>query len=174
MAVADSASTILSAIAVLTCAATVVGIVGYFWATQSQSDTNISAGKPESEQSTSFNSWTVWVRAWRRVYTTCIIICVITSIAWMLIPSKKEMIVIIAGGAIGNFVTTDSSSKAIPAELTKYVRNYLVKESAELDIETKKELGLATPKETLIDKIKDLSKEEIIKQLQSDTTVIVK
>lgn len=112
-------------------------------------------------------------RWYHRFWYTSLVIGLLGWSLYVLTPSKKDMIVIIAGGSIGNFVTTDSSAKAIPAELTKYVRNYLKKETSDMDIETKKELGLATPKETLIDKIKDPSKEEIIKRLQSDSTVVV-
>lgn len=119
------------------------------------------------------------IRAWKKarfhvskLFYTMLTLSLITWLGYIFTPTKRDALIIVAGGAVGNFITTDSSSKAIPAELTKYVRNYLKNEAEDLDTETKEELGLATPKESLINKAKNMTKEEIITFLQTDTTVV--
>lgn len=94
--------------------------------------------------------------------------------AWTLLPTKKDALIIIVGGSVGNFVTSDSSSAKIPGDLTKLLHTYMQNEINDLDSDTKKQLGLQSPKDRLIDKAKDLTKDEIIKLLKSDTSVQVK
>jgi hypothetical protein len=170
MSVADSVSTILGHVAVWMCVFGVACTIGYFLSSNALAE-HAQRGGPEN-QSTSYNEWLPWHRAWKRGFTITWVTAVICLISWAFIPSKKQMIVIIAGGAIGNFVTTDSSSRAIPGELTRYVRNYLKNEADDLDVKTKEELGLATPKESFLNKAKNMTKEQVIEYLKNDTTVI--
>jgi len=78
------------------------------------------------------------------------------------IPRKKDMILIIAGGAATEFVTTDSSAKALPAELTNYLRVEIQKMTTEAGVEMRKALNTPTVRDTLLDK----SKEELIELLE--------
>lgn len=93
---------------------------------------------------------------------------------WSILPSKKDALVIIVGGTVGNFVTTDSSSAKIPADLTRYLHNYMQREISNLDSETKKDLGLETPKDKFLEKVKQMSKDEVIKLIQSDSTIQIR
>jgi hypothetical protein len=79
---------------------------------------------------------------------------------------------IIAGGSVGSFITSDSSSRALPADLTKYLHLKLNAELNDLGTETKKELGVQTKKDEFMDKVKSFTKDEIIEYLQKDTTII--
>jgi hypothetical protein len=89
-------------------------------------------------------------------------------------PSKTDSLVIICGGAVGNFITSDSSSAKIPADLTRYLHMSFEKEIKDLDSDTKAQLGLQTPKEKFTDKLQDMTKDQIIEYLKNDTTVSVK
>lgn len=83
-------------------------------------------------------------------------------IFWLLIiltPTRKDMIIIIAGGAVGEFVTSDSSAQKLPADITRFLRGEILKATAELSDEAKQSIGI----ETEADKIKKLSKEELEK-----------
>lgn len=115
--------------------------------------------------------WSDWERASRKAYLIVLIPFFISIFSWMLVPSKRDMMVIVAGGSIGNFVSSDSSSRAIPAELTRYVRNYLKKEADDVDSDLKQELNLETPKDKLIRNVKDMTKEQIIEYLKTDTSL---
>lgn len=119
------------------------------------------------------------VMRWRkfvgRFYWTAQIICVITWLGWVFTPTKKDCMLIVAGGAVGNFITTDTSSKAIPADITRFLHLSLNKEIDDLQKEVKtdirKELGVQTQKEIFIEKAEKLTKEQLIEYLKNDTTI---
>lgn len=116
--------------------------------------------------------FTEWEKGTKRVYFIFTITFLFSITLWTFTPSKKDMMLIIAGGAVGNFITSDSSSRALPADLTKYLHLKLNAELEDLGSATKKELGLQTKKEELIDKVKDFSKEQLIEYLKNDTTLV--
>lgn len=84
---------------------------------------------------------------------------------------------IVAGGAVGNFITTDTSSRAIPADITKFLHLSLNKEIDDLQKEVKtdirKELGVQSEKDKFIEKVEKLSKEQLIEFLKNDTTISI-
>lgn len=118
------------------------------------------------------NAFNTWEKGSRRVFYIFSIGFLLSIFTWMFLPSKKDCMLIIAGGSVGTFLSTDSSSKALPADLTKYLHLKLNSELNELGDETKKELGLQTKKEEFVDKLKDFSKEQIIDYLKKDTTIL--
>ena len=87
-------------------------------------------------------------------------------------PSKSDTLLIIAGGAVGNFVTSDSSSKAIPSDITSFLHMKLQAEILDANDEVKRQLGAQTPKEKLLDKAKELTKEQLIEFLKNDSTLV--
>lgn len=83
------------------------------------------------------------------------ILALITWSGYIFIPSKKDALVIVAGGAVGNFITSDSSAKQIPSEVA-----YLLREKIREEI---KEVKTTTITDTLEAK----SKEELIQMLKT-------
>jgi predicted PurR-regulated permease PerM len=63
-----------------------------------------------------------WGKHFSRFFYINLILCVITWFGFMLTPSKTDALTIVAGGAVGNFITSDSSAKQIPSELTNLLR----------------------------------------------------
>jgi hypothetical protein len=112
-------------------------------------------------------------RSMRALWFTLFFMFVGNLFMWTLLPSKKDALIIIVGGSVGNFVTSDSSSAKIPADLTRYLHTYMQREINDLDTDTKKELGLQTPKEKFIDKAKDLTRDQLLELLKKDTTIKV-
>ena len=49
------------------------------------------------------------------------------------LPSKDDMILIYAGGKAMDFVQADSSINKIPAQTTKFIKDYLDKQVKELN-----------------------------------------
>ncbi len=92
---------------------------------------------------------------------------------YILTPSKTDTMLIIAGGSVGNFITSDSSSKQIPSDITKFLHLRLEKYVSDLSNSDREVIGIApkTNKENFLDKAKDLSKEELIDYLKKDTTL---
>lgn len=83
-----------------------------------------------------------------------------TMILWggyVFMPTKKDAITIVAGGAIGSFIASDSSIKAIPSELTLLVRERLKSEI----IEAKSSLS-----SEITDTLTNKTKEELIELLK--------
>jgi hypothetical protein len=98
--------------------------------------------------------------------------CIMFWFLYLFTPSKGDTLLIIAGGAVGNFVTSDSSSKAIPSDITNFSHMKLKAEMINVDDDIKRQLDVQSPKEKFMDKVKDLSKEQLIEYLQKDTTLI--
>jgi di/tricarboxylate transporter len=81
---------------------------------------------------------------------------------WAFIPNRQDLLLIIAGGAVGNFVTTDENAKEIPADITKFLRKEILEATVNSDDYIKETLGIKATKDTLISK----SKEELIELLK--------
>lgn len=113
-----------------------------------------------------------WDKGTRKVFFVLTPIFFVSLFLWTFTPSKKDMMLIIAGGSVGNFITSDSSSRALPADLTRYLHLKLNAELEDLGSETKKELGLQSKKEEILDKFKDFTKEQLIDYLKKDTSIL--
>ena len=173
MTAADAFKTVAGVIAVIGIIATVISTIGYFTSSNAAA-TEVRDGDPtdKTQQSSNDNEWAIWLRAWKRTFTIVLPMTIIFGVLWALIPTKKDCLLIVAGGSVGTFISTDSSSKALPADVTKYLHLKLNAEIQELGTEAKKELGLQTKKDEFIDKVKDLTKEELIDYLKKDTSIL--
>jgi len=116
----------------------------------------------------------LWRKLIGRFYWISQIICIITWLGYVFTPTKKDCLLIVAGGSVGNFITNDSSAKSIPCDITKFLHLSLNKEIDDLskDVKTdiRKELGVQTPKDKLLDGIGKMTKEQIIEYIKNDST----
>ena len=99
-------------------------------------------------------------RKWVRFST---IFFVIFWLLYIATPTKKDMLLIIAGGAVGEFVANDSSAQKLPADITRFLHAEIVKATAEIgedDGDDKKEekKSVVSPE---VERIKKMSKEEL-------------
>lgn len=143
MSVADKVSGYLLCISIVT------GILGFI--------ALLSAILGDSDYTKTFKRWMIGM--W------CI--SFVLGIGHAFTPSKKDMLLIVAGGAVGTFITSDSSARAIPADLAKYVHMGLQEQINDLSADTRKELGVDTPEDRLKEKVKSFSKEELLEYLDS-------
>lgn len=136
----------------------------------------VSANSLESEEEDKTNSdlrsWELAKKFSTRLFYPMLILSILTWTAYVMVPTKKDCLLIIAGGAVGNFMSTDSSAKQLPSDVTKFLHMSLQNEIKELGVEARKEFGMQTPNEKLIDKVQSLTKEQIIQYLKTDTTII--
>lgn len=79
-------------------------------------------------------------------------------------PSKKDALLIVAGGQTLNFLTTDESTKQIPSELSGFILTELKNMAAEAKVE----LGIKDQKERLLEEAKTLTTEELLKKMNED------
>lgn len=94
-----------------------------------------------------------------------LIFCFITWLGFVFTPTKRDAILIVAGGTTLNYLTQDSTAKAIPSEILTYLTAE-IKSAAE---QAKVELQDAKIRSTYKDELLNLSKDELINRLKTDS-----
>ena len=115
-----------------------------------------------------------WSSFTKRMYKLFMVSFLITGTLWVFTPSKTDCLLIIAGGSVGNFISTDSSAQAIPSDITRFLHLQLQSQIAGAGNDMKRQLNMQSPKEKLMDKVVDMTKEQIIELMKTDTTISVK
>ena len=110
-------------------------------------------------------SWSTWQRSSKVIFTIFSLVFFFNSFIWLFTPNKKDALLIVAGGSTMNFLTTDSTAKQLSHELS----SYLVTEIRNMAEETKVELSINDNKQKILEEAKQLTGEELIEKLQSDT-----
>jgi hypothetical protein len=105
----------------------------------------------------------------------------ITWLGWVTTPTKKDCIMIIAGGTVGNFLQSDSNARQLPADVMKLAHVALLswqEQIKDISPEDRKVLGIQSAeekkKEDFLDKLGTLTKDEIIEQFRKDSTLKIK
>lgn len=80
-------------------------------------------------------------------------------------PNKKDALLIVAGGQTLNFLTTDSTTKQIPHELSGFVLTEL-KNMAQ---EAKVDLNIASQKDKILDEAKNMSAKQLMDRMKVDS-----
>lgn len=79
-------------------------------------------------------------------------VCIISNILWALVPSRKDLLTIVVGGTVFNYVEKDSSLQQIPYELSSFMKEQI--KSWKDELSDKK-------------KLEDMTKEELIEYTKS-------
>ena len=79
-------------------------------------------------------------------------------------PSKKDALLIVAGGQTLNFLTTDESAKQIPSELSGFILTELKNMATEAQVE----LNIKDQKDKLLEEAKTMTTEELLKKMNED------
>lgn len=88
---------------------------------------------------------------------------------WMLLiltPSKRDALLIVAGGQTLNYLTTDSITKQIPRELSTFV----VTELKNMAKESQVDLNIKNEKQKILDEAKNMSAKELMDRMKVDST----
>jgi hypothetical protein len=80
-------------------------------------------------------------------------------------PSKRDALLIVAGGQTLNFLANDKSAKQIPHELS----NFVLTEIKNLASEASVDLNIHNQKDKLLEKAKKMSAEELMTEMKKDT-----
>lgn len=91
------------------------------------------------------------------------------TLFWLLImftPSRKDTLLIIAGGGTMEFLSNDSTARQIPKEMTSFVLTELKSMGAEV----RNEIGVQNQKEKILEQAKKMTSEELLKKIKSDST----
>ncbi len=90
-----------------------------------------------------------------RLFFTMLALCLITWSGYVFIPSKRDCYIIIAGGAVGNFISSDSAAKKLPAEALQLLRDKIREESKSISITGVTDTLAGKSKEQLIEMIQN-------------------
>ena len=101
------------------------------------------------------NIWKLYTNQFLYFFYISITLCLLTWFGYVALPDKKDSMLIIAGGAVGNFITSDSSAKQLPSEVLLLLRSKIKSEILELKTESVK------------DTLAGMSKEELIKTIRN-------
>jgi amino acid permease len=99
------------------------------------------------------------------IFYVSLFLSLITWAGYMFTPTKKETLLIIAGGGTMQFLTTDSAAKQIPHELSTFV----VTELKSMAKEAQVDLGIATQKDKILEEAKNMTSQELIERVKVDT-----
>ena len=80
--------------------------------------------------------------------------------------SKKDALLIVAGGQTMNFLTTDSTAKQIPHELS----NFVVTELKNMAAEAQVDLNIKDQKQKILEQAKEMSAKELMEKMKVDST----
>lgn len=80
-------------------------------------------------------------------------------------PNKRDTLLIVAGGGTMNFLTSDSTAKQIPHELS----NFVVTELKNMGVEAKVDLGIASQKDRILDEAKKMTTEQLLEKMRVDS-----
>ena len=81
-------------------------------------------------------------------------------------PSKKDALLIVAGGQTLNFLANDKSAQKIPAELSSFV----LTEIKNLAKDAKVDLGIADQKDKILERAKKMTAQELMSEMKKDST----
>jgi hypothetical protein len=81
-------------------------------------------------------------------------------------PSKKDALLIVAGGQTLNFLTTDKSAKQLPSELT----GFLLTEIKNLAKESEVDLNISTQKDKILKEVENMTGKELMDRMKNDST----
>lgn len=81
-------------------------------------------------------------------------------------PSKKDALLIVAGGQTLNFLANDKSAKQIPSELS----NFVLTEVKNMAKEASVDLNINNQKDKILEKAKNMTAQELMNEMKADTT----
>jgi hypothetical protein len=84
---------------------------------------------------------------------------------FVLTPSKKDSLLILAGGGSMKFLTTDSAARELPHELTSFV----VSELKSMAKDAQVDLGIASQKEKILEEAKKMTVDQLMDRARSDS-----
>ena len=80
-------------------------------------------------------------------------------------PSKKDALLIVAGGGTLNFLTTDTVAKQIPHELSRFV----VTELKNMAKDSEVNLNIQNQKDKILEEAKNMTAKEVIERIKTDS-----
>lgn len=142
------------------------GIVIFTFITLVTTALNGAAAVDDYSKDNKINSpFRIVVRKWQFIG---IAFSIIFWSLYVFTPNKKDSLLIVAGGETMNFLTTDSTTKKIPHELS----NFIVTELKNMASEAKVDLNIKEQKQKVLDEMDNMSAKELLEKMKTDSTYV--
>jgi len=105
-------------------------------------------------------------RYFATIFYSTLALSLITWTCYVFTPTKKETLLIIAAGGTMQYLTTDSTAKQIPHELSTFVLTELKSMAKDAQVD----LGIASQKDKILEQAKSMTAEQIMERMKTDTT----
>ncbi len=148
LVVADNARDLFVSFIVIFMIITIISTIAYFC----NSDNTNEA----QENQTMSRKWIWWS------YPFCILFWSL----YIFTPSKKDALLIVAGGQTLNFLTTDKAAKQIPKELSGFLLTNIKNLAKEAEVD----LNISSQKDKMLEKAKSMTTEQLLQEMKKDTT----
>jgi hypothetical protein len=119
----------------------------------------------EEKTNPKVRSYKLMGRYFTSIFYVSLFLSLVTWAGYVFTPTKKETLLIIAGGGTMQFLTTDSAAKQIPHELSTFV----VTELKSMAKEAQVDLGIATQKDKIVEEAKAMTSAQLMERIKSDT-----
>jgi hypothetical protein len=152
LTVADNAKTMFIAFIVIFTIISLIATIAYFSNTGS---TYKSQTNNEKENQMMSRKWMWWSYPFMILFWSL----------YIFTPNKKDALLIVAGGGTMEFLTTDSTAKQIPHELSSFVVTQLKNMGKEAQVE----LGIQSQKDRILDEAKNMTSQQLLEKMKIDT-----
>ena len=125
--------------------------------------------RTEEEKKTDplFKTWNRIKRGFMFPFIPLTLLAIIFHLFSVLIPTKKEALLILGGGGVLTYLTSDSTGKQFPKEIGEFTLVQLKSYSKQAQVE----LGIMTEQDKVLDQLKNLSGEQLINLMKIDTNI---
>ena len=153
LTVADNAKSMFVTFIVIFTAISVIATLGYLFGTRT--DRYNGQTDEDKELQRMARKWMWWSYPFMILFWSL----------YVFTPDKRDALLIVAGGTTMNFLTTDSTAKQIPHELTSFVVTELknMAKNAEVD------LNIGSQKDKILDEAKNMSATELMDKMKVDS-----
>lgn len=152
LTVADNAKTMFIVFTVIFTLIAVIATISYFLNMGSTYKTQTNDDKDNQRMS---RKWMWWSYPFVILFWSLFVFT----------PDRKDALLIIAGGGTMEFLTTDSTAKQIPHELS----NFVVTELRNMGEEAKVELQVMSQKDKILDEAKKMTSDQLLQRMKVDT-----
>ena len=102
------------------------------------------------------------ITTWKKLFWRFGLVAFMSGCVYAFTPDRDDMTLIVAGGAVGQFIMNDDNAKELPADITRFLRGEIVGATKDLSADIKqtikKEFNIKTRKDSLM----EIPKEKLI------------
>lgn len=126
---------------------------------------NGTKNEDEDKENSDVRAWTLAKKYCNTLFYSFLILSLITWAGYVFTPTKKEALLIAAGGGIVTYLANDSLAKQLPHELFAFTTTELKSMAADAKVD----LGIATQKDKILEQAKTMTASELMDRMKVDS-----